>query len=124
MTGIMMAVIGSSGLFFVTGGSTSVSGSATRPGAGSLQVTTTSATVGTITGGTSPYSYLWQYVSGDTFSVISSTSGSTTFSTTITIETNGSVTKTGIYRCQVTDGVGRVIYGPNCTVSATLSDSA
>ena len=124
MTGIMMALLGSSGLFFVTGGSTSVTGSATRVGAGGGTVTTSSATVGTITGGTSPYSFLWQYVSGDTFSVTSSTSGSTTFFTNITITAGGEATKTGIYRCQVTDGVGRVIYGPNCTVSATLSDSA
>lgn len=108
--------------FSVSGGSTSVSGSSTRSGAGSKSVTTSSASAGTPVGGTSPYSYLWQYVSGDTFTPTTSTSSSTTFSVLITVALGESVTKSGVYRCRVTDSASNVAYGPNCTVEATLSE--
>lgn len=125
MSGIQMVLLGASGNpVVVTGGSTSVSGSSTRAGAGSKAVTTSSASVGTVTGGTTPYSYLWQYVSGDTFSPNTSTSSSSTFTVTITVGLGGTVTKTGIYQCRVTDTAGNIAYGPQCTVSATLSESS
>ena len=106
--------------FSISGGSTEVIGSGSRSGAGSKSVTTSSASSGTIAGGSSPYAFLWQYVSGDTFTPNTSTSSSTTFTTSITVGAGGSVTKTGVYRCRVTDNASTVIFGPNCTVQATL----
>lgn len=107
--------------FSVSGGSTSVSGSSTRLGAGSKTVTTSSASVGTVVGGTSPYSYLWEYVSGDTFTPNTSTSNTTTFSKILTVDVGETVEATGVYRCRVTDSASSVIYGPNCTVFAQLT---
>jgi hypothetical protein len=108
--------------FSISGGSTFVSGSDTRFGAGSKNVTTSSAFAGTVVGGTAPYSYLWQYVSGDSFSANTSTSSDTTFTKNITAVVGTSVTKTGVYRCRVTDSATLVIFGPNCTVEATLTE--
>ena len=110
--------------FSVSGGSTFVDGSDTRVGAGSKTVTTSSASVGTIVGGTAPFSYLWQYVSGDTFTPNTSTSNSTTFSKNMTVSVGESVTNTGVYRCRITDSASNVIYGPNCTVETTLTETS
>ena len=110
--------------FSVSGGSTSVSGSSTRLGAGSKTVTTSSASVGTVVGGTSPYSYLWEYVSGDTFTPNTSTSNTTTFSKILTVDVGETVEATGVYRCRVTDSASSVIYGPNCTVFAQLTETS
>lgn len=110
--------------FSISGGSTSVSGSDTRLGAGSKTVTTSSASAGTIVGGTAPFSYLWEYVSGDTFSPNTSTSSSTTFSKNMTVSVGQTVTNTGVYRCRVTDSASNVIYGPNCTVETTLTETS
>jgi len=110
--------------FSVSGGSTFVDGSDTRLGAGSKTVTTSSASVGTIVGGTAPFSYLWQYVSGDTFTPNTSTSNTTTFSKNMTVSVGESVTNTGVYRCRITDSASNVIYGPNCTVETTLTETS
>jgi hypothetical protein len=110
--------------FSISGGSTFVDGSDTRLGAGSKTVTTSSASAGTIVGGTAPFSYLWEYVSGDTFSPNTSTSSSTTFSKNMTVSIGQTVTNTGVYRCRVTDSASNVIYGPNCTVETTLTETS
>ena len=119
-----MALLGASGGPSASGGSTSVSGSATRFGAGTTNVTTSSAFVGTVSGGSTPYSYLWQYVSGDTFTANTNTSASTTFTAAISVSLGETVTKTGVYQCRVTDAVGAVAYGPECTVEATLTETS
>lgn len=124
MSGIQMALLAAANPVAVTGGSTFVTGSSTRAGAGSKAVTTSSASVGTVSGGSTPYSYLWQYVSGDTFTPNTSTSSTSTFTVTITVGLGESVTKTGIYQCRVTDNAGSVAYGPQCTVEATLSETS
>lgn len=120
----LIATVAKASVFFVSGGSTSVSGRVDRLGAGTETVTTSSATVGTITGGTSPYSYLWQYVSGDTFSIGSSTSSSTTFSKSLTVDLGETAEAIGYYQCRVTDGASRVTYGPVCQVTATLVETS
>lgn len=127
LAGVASGAIGMSDLqgkssFSVTGGSTSVSKSSTRLGAGTTNVTTTSATVGTVSGGTAPYSYLWQFVSGDGATPNTATSSSSTFTRSMTVGVGQTVTKTGIYRCRVTDSASVVIYGPNCTVTTTLTE--
>ena len=68
-----------------------------RAGPGS--VTTNSVTV-TPSGGTGPYTYAWANVEGDTATVNSPTSATTTFTHTLTLV---SPTKSGQYECTVTD---------------------
>jgi hypothetical protein len=60
---------------------------------------TSSSTTVTPTGGTAAYTYAWTKVSGDTLTVNSPTSASTTFSASVTSS------KTAIYRCTVTDSL-------------------
>lgn len=103
----------------VTGGSSS-SGYASRVNAGSETVSTSTVSV-SASGGVPAYSYLWQYVSGETFSVSNSTSATTGFAKTLTVDFPGDVDMaSGIYQCRVTDSVGSVAYGPEVTVEATL----
>jgi hypothetical protein len=115
-------------LFTVTGGSTTASGSGFRIGAGSSTVTSSLANVagpGGLAGGNTPQSFLWEYVSGDTLTVTSLTSSSTTFSKLISVPALGeSNTVVGVYRCRVTDAASRILYGPNCTVTLTLTESS
>lgn len=76
-----------------------------RTGAGS--VTTAAASVSDVLGGNGAYTYSWTYVSGDTFTINSPTSASTTATTSVTV----SQIKTGVYRCTVTDtATGRTAY--------------
>ena len=75
---------------------------------------TTSSTTVTPSGGTSPYTYAWAKVSGDTFTITSSTSASTTFSTS---GLNEGDSISGTYRCTVTDSTG----GTPLTATADVS---
>jgi len=110
--------------FSISGGTGSVSGSDTRLGAGSKTVTTSSAFAGTVAGGTAPYTYLWEYVSGDTFNPNTPTLSDTTFSKIMTVSVGETVEATGVYRCRVTDSASNVIYGPNCTVFTMLTETS
>lgn len=67
---------------------------------GSCEATSNSATTA-VSGGTPPYTYLWTFVSGDSFTITTPTASSTTFSKTNTT-TNDPVFD-GIYKCTVTD---------------------
>lgn len=71
----------------------------------------------TATGGSgSGYSYLWQYVSGDTqTTVVNSTASSTRWSRSM--PGNGSVSS--VWRCRVTDTLGTIVYTGNVTVTFT-----
>lgn len=111
--------------FAVSGGTTSVSGSDSIFGPGSQTVTTSSASAGTVVGGAAPISYLWEYVSGDVdFSATTGVSSSTTFSAVITVGAGQTVTKNAVWRCKVTDNNGLIVYGPNCAVEATLTETS
>jgi hypothetical protein len=69
----------------------------TRSGAGSV---TSAAATGSGTGGAGGYTYAWTYVSGSSYTINSSTSASTTFTTNLVAEQY----KSGVYRCTVTSG--------------------
>lgn len=88
-----------------------VSGS--RSDAGSV---TSSSAVVLPTGGTPAYTYNWTRVSGDTYTITTATAANTTFSTTLT---NGQ-TKSGVYRCTVTDSLGATATA-DVTVNMTSS---
>jgi hypothetical protein len=96
MSGIQMALLGA-----VSSVPLSVSISPTslanlRTGAGSL---TSDPATGTGAGGSGGYTYAWTYVSGDSYTINSASSATTTFTTTLAAEQ----LKTGTYRCTVTD---------------------
>lgn len=70
----------------------------------------------TTTGGLEPYTYLWTFVSGDSFTINTATSSSTTFSKTNAVAGNPSFV--GTYKCVVTDDNGHTLED---TVVVTLN---
>lgn len=78
-----------------------------RTGSGSL---TSSPATGTASGGTGPYTYAWTYVSGNSYTINSPSSATTTFTTSLT----AGQLKSGVYRCTVTDSL-------SATASATIT---
>lgn len=87
-----------------------VSGSTGAPG-----TATSSAVLCTPSGGSSPYSYLWEYVSGDTgITIGSSTSAATVFQ--FYNPNNYFASKYALYRCRVTDSTSNVAYTSNVEV--------
>jgi hypothetical protein len=70
---------------------------------GSVSPQVTASVTITASGGVSPYSYAWTKVTGDTFTVTSASSASTTFSTSANNQSEG---EQAIYRCTVTDDDG------------------
>lgn len=110
--------------FSVSGGTGSVFGTGSRLGRGNVSATTNAAFVGTITGGQSPMSYVWELVSGDAASASTPSSSTTTFRRTVWVEVGMSETSVGIYRCKITDAGGAVIYGPYVTVTTNHNESS
>lgn len=74
-----------------------------RVGNGSI---TSDPATGSASGGTPGYTYAWTYVSGSSYTINSPSSAATTFTTTVSVGSS----KTGTYRCTVTDGVGGTAY--------------
>lgn len=66
---------------------------------------------------TGPITYAWQHVSGSTFTVHSPTAASTTFRYVAA----GSGTRSGVYRCAVTQG-GTTHYTGNVSISISWSN--
>lgn len=75
----------------------------TRVGAGTVVSAPATATA---SGGSGGYTYAWTYVSGNSFSVTSPTSASTTFSTSLL----AAQYKLGVYRCTVTDSLSNTAH--------------
>ncbi len=69
----------------------------------------------TASGGTAPYSYLWQRVSGDTVATVTSATSHTTAWSRAT--TTIGVNHTSQWRCRVTDAASVVTYTSNVGVS-------
>lgn len=66
-------------------------------------VAATPAVTISVTGGTTPYTYAWTKVSGDTMTVANPTGASTGFSATVGYGDSLNAT----YRCTITDAAGR-----------------
>lgn len=81
----------------------------------SCTATSNSATTTTI-GGNPPFTYLWTFVSGDSFTIDTPTADNTTFS--LTNSTTGDPSFVGTYRCTVTDDDTNM---ENDTVIVTLN---
>jgi fibronectin type 3 domain-containing protein len=76
--------------------------------------------VATATGGSGGYTYMWEWVSGDTqTSVVNPTSNSTNWSRTVP---SYFVDYTSVWRCRVIDSSGGVTYTPNVTVTFSKAD--
>jgi hypothetical protein len=121
MSGIMCVLLGANSAPLAAGVSPStVSGSETVLGTGSVSVTViTGDATTTVSGGSAPYTYLWEYVSGDTATVLNSTNAVTAFSRTVTQISPFTVVLTGVYRCRVTDALSTVVFTGNVTVETT-----
>lgn len=93
---------------------------ATNSGAASSGTTTTASVTSTVIGGTGPFTYLWEYVSGDLgITITTPTGANTTFSATVV----ASVNKVALFRLRVTDANGAVSYSPNLTVELEWVDT-
>lgn len=64
---------------------------------------TTNSVSAVPTGGQAPFTYLWEFVSGDASSVTTPTTAATTFSSTVAYLENRSAT----FRCTATDAIGQ-----------------
>lgn len=84
-------------------------------------VTTSSPVTCSVYGGTAPFSYLWEYASGDaTILPVSGTSASTDFSASVNC---GNVSIIAVWRCKVTDNVGAIAYTENVTITLTNTET-
>ena len=87
-------------------------------GAGSGTATTSSVTAAALTG-VGPFTYLWQYVSGDaTTGANSGSAATTTFSRTATAPAGPF---NAVWQCKVTDSTGHIGYSPTVTVTTLFT---
>ena len=122
MTGALAAIAGSSGVF-ITGGTASVSGVGPVAAPGTSIANTGVASIGTVYNAVPPATYLWEHVSGETATVNSPTSSSTTFTRSVLVLPGEFFELSGVYRCKVTDSAGQVAYGRLCYVNTSHFDN-
>lgn len=72
----------------------------------------------TPSGGIGPYTYLWEYVSGN--ATISATAG-TAATTAFTASGTPEETKNAVWRCKVTDSHSQVAYSGNVSIAITFN---
>lgn len=92
-----------------------------------VPVTTNSVTVN-FTGGTGPFTYAWEYVSGNemdwpAITLVSSQPNIFTFRRDARVDTSvngsGSLVLSAVYRCKITDANGHVAYSSNLNIGTT-----
>jgi hypothetical protein len=101
----------------VTAGVNATSRSVTNGGAETISQSTTPVVTVSASGGTAPYTYLWEFVSGSQ-DVYGYGTSSASFYTGTNNQPAGSV-RSAIYRCRVTDANGYVGYSADVTFSHT-----
>jgi hypothetical protein len=94
----------------------SVSGSA------STSTVTSSSVSATASGGTSPYTYKWLYVSGNR--AISATSGNSRTTSFTRTNCSAGTSYAATWRCQATDAAGTVAYSGNVSITLTCTTSS
>lgn len=82
-------------------------------------VNSASVTV-TVTGGVAPYTYLWQYVSGDVAITPNSPTAATTQFGSASV-TDG-ISRFATYNCKVTDNVGNILFSNNVDIQLDWAD--
>jgi hypothetical protein len=88
-------------------------------GAAASGIVTTSSVTGTVQGGTGPFTYLWEYVSGEALIVPSTpTAAATTFSATVSDGVHDAT-----YRLKVTDSLSNVVYSENVEAQLNWIDT-
>lgn len=100
MGGMLIAAMGAASPLSVSLSPTSLY--TTRVGNGSV---TSAAVTATASGGTG-YTYAWTLISGNSYTINSPAAAATTFTTTVSV----GFFKSGVYRCTVTDSLGRTAY--------------
>lgn len=102
----------------VTGGVNATSRSVSTGGASTITQSVTPSVTVTASGGTAPYSYFWERISGDTTVVANGSATAASFSTS-TANQPQSTTRSAVWRCRITDKNGIVGYAPEVTFTHT-----
>ena len=102
----------------ITVGVNALTRSVTNGGASTISQSSTPAVTASVSGGTGPYSYAWQFVSGDASVGANGSSTGQSFSTSTTNQPAGTIRR-AIYRCRVTDAGGFVGFSPDVTFEHT-----
>lgn len=100
----------------VTGGVNATSRSVSTGGASTISQSVTPSVTCSASGGTAPYSYLWERISGDTTVVANGSATSASFSTSTSNQPQAT-TRSAVWRCRITDNNGIVGYSPEVTFS-------
>lgn len=116
---------GGGGSLSVTGTTPGVSGSGSTNAnpPGSVTAVTATASVGTVSGGTPPYTYAWEFTPGQgtgtdhqTATMSNPTSASTHWTRTAPAA-QPALSLNGLYRCKISDSAGHSIYTSNVNVN-------
>ena len=83
---------------------------------------TTNSTTTTAFGGQSPYTYLWEYVSGALSIVCDSDSTATTTFSDPAVGC-GNIPVTGVWRCKVTDNLSTIVYSNDVNISLVNTET-